>query len=93
VGDAAMAFDPLSSQGIYNALMSGVRAAEAIEFSRVDDHRALHRYAIGIETDFARYLAVREKYYREETRWPNSPFWKRRCEPQGGRKAIVSRDN
>src|SRR5262249_2634984 len=30
VGDAACAFDPLSSQGIYFALESGLRAAEAI---------------------------------------------------------------
>lgn len=78
VGDAAMAFDPLSSQGVYNALMSGMCAAQAIECSRDGDHRELHRYAVGIENNFAEYLVVREKYYRRETRWPNSPFWNRR---------------
>ena len=78
VGDAAMAFDPLSSQGVYNALMSGLLAAAAIECSCDGDHRELHRYAAAIEDNFAKYLVVREKYYRRETRWPNSPFWKRR---------------
>jgi flavin-dependent dehydrogenase len=78
VGDAAMAFDPLSSQGVYNALMSGLLAAQAIECSRAGDHRELHRYAVAIENNFAKYLVVREKYYGREIRWPNSPFWKRR---------------
>jgi flavin-dependent dehydrogenase len=78
VGDAAMAFDPLSSQGVYNALMSGLLAAQAIECSLAGDQRELHRYAVVIESTFAKYLVTREKYYRRETRWPNSPFWKRR---------------
>jgi flavin-dependent dehydrogenase len=78
VGDAAMAFDPLSSQGVYNALMSGLRAAQTIECSRTGDDRELHRYAAAIENNFDKYLAVREKYYRRERRWPNSQFWKRR---------------
>jgi flavin-dependent dehydrogenase len=91
VGDAAMAFDPLSSQGVYNALMSGLLAAQAIECSRAGDPRELHRYAVTIENNFAKYLVVREKYYGRETRWPNSPFWKRRCESQNARRAIVSR--
>lgn len=78
VGDAAMAFDPLSSQGVYNALMSGLLAAHAIECSLAGDQRELHGYAVAIENNFAEYLAAREKCYRRETRWPNSPFWKRR---------------
>ena len=78
VGDAAMAFDPLSSQGVYNALMSGVLAAQAIECSLAGDQRELHSYAVVIENNFAKYLVAREKYYRRETRWPNSLFWKRR---------------
>jgi flavin-dependent dehydrogenase len=78
VGDAAMAFDPLSSHGVYNALMSGLLAAKAIECSLVSDHTALQRYAVAIETTFAKYLAAKRKYYGRETRWPNSPFWKRR---------------
>jgi flavin-dependent dehydrogenase len=78
VGDAAMAFDPLSSQGVYNALMSGLLAAQSIECSLAGDQRELHRYAVVIESNFAKYLVTREEYYRRETRWPNSPFWKRR---------------
>src|SRR5207245_744542 len=55
VGDAAMAFDPLSSQGVYNALMSGLLAAQATECSLAGDHRELYRYAVAIENDFVKY--------------------------------------
>jgi flavin-dependent dehydrogenase len=40
-GDAAIAFDPLSSQGIYRALKSGLLAARTIENSLLGDLTAL----------------------------------------------------
>jgi flavin-dependent dehydrogenase len=46
VGDAATAFDPLSSRGICHALESGLRAAQAIEHWRPGDHTALEPYAL-----------------------------------------------
>ena len=47
VGDAAAAFDPLSSQGVSWALESGLMAAEAVDGQLRGDHEALVLYAPG----------------------------------------------
>lgn len=78
VGDAAAAFDPLSSQGVYKALESGIRAARAIRNHFGGDGTALRGYAGEIEASFHHYLLLRKKYYGLEGRWPHSPFWRRR---------------
>jgi flavin-dependent dehydrogenase len=77
VGDAAAAYDPLSSQGVYKALESGLRAARAIEDHFTGSHR-LQDYANAIQREFDDYLAIRDKHYSAERRWPNSIFWQRR---------------
>jgi flavin-dependent dehydrogenase len=73
VGDAAVAFDPLASQGIVTALLMGYRAgrvAAGIETAEGfgDDYRLLHE----------EHLALRSAYYAIEHRWPRAPFWLRR---------------
>jgi flavin-dependent dehydrogenase len=78
VGDAAMAFDPLSAQGVYKALETGLHAAEAIRDRLSGDAEAFVKYAAQLEEHFNRYLAVRAYYYTWESRWPDSLFWKRR---------------
>ena len=78
VGDAAMAFDPLSSQGIYKALETGLQAAEAIRDRLSGDAEACLKYASKLKEHFKRHLAARAYYYSKERRWPDSLFWKRR---------------
>ncbi len=78
VGDAAVAYDPLSSQGIYRALQSGLRSADAIRRYLDGDRAALQEYASSIEHEFAEYLRLRRQYYSYVRRWPDSTFWKRR---------------
>jgi flavin-dependent dehydrogenase len=78
VGDAATAFDPLSSRGIYNALESGFQAARAIENFRLGDQTALEEYALWTQRGFDKYLRMRTGYYGREKRWPSSVFWQRR---------------
>jgi len=78
VGDAAMAFDPLSSQGVYKALESGIRAARAIRSYFGGDDIALRIYAGEMEESFDHYLLMKSKYYATERRWPRSTFWRRR---------------
>jgi flavin-dependent dehydrogenase len=79
VGDAAVAFDPLSGQGVYHALESGIRAARAIRNLFGGDLTALRSYATETEESFDQYLNIRNKFYGLETRWPHSTFWRRRC--------------
>ena len=82
VGDAATAFDPLSSRGIYHALESGLRAALAIENCQLGDPTALEAYSLWTQRNFDEYLRTRTMYYGRERRWPCSAFWRRRHEEQ-----------
>lgn len=77
-GDAALAFDPLSSQGLLNALFTGLAAAEALDRHLDGDAEALSGYAktiAGIRDAYRKHLAT---WYAAETRWIDAPFWARR---------------
>ena len=71
-GDAAAAFDPLSSQGILSALIMGREAGLALVDGTPDRYRDQHRQLVG------QYLAERAAVYAMERRWPEAPFWSRR---------------
>ena len=82
-GDAAAAFDPLSSLGIGYAIASGIHAAR-IAGQRLKGKEEL---ALCFQADIARhvssFLAQRASYYACERRWPASPFWSRRQVSRG----------
>jgi flavin-dependent dehydrogenase len=78
VGDAASAYDPISSQGIYKALSDGARAAEAIAASLRGDDLKLGEYQSSAAPRFQQYLGNRNFFYGLERRWPASAFWMRR---------------
>lgn len=76
VGDAAISFDPLSSHGITNAVYTASRAADAIyQLVREEDSSGMAEYAATLSSLFAQYLKTRNQLYRQEQRWPDSPFW------------------
>jgi flavin-dependent dehydrogenase len=78
-GDAASAFDPLSSQGIVKSLRSGIFAGYAVSDRLVKkSDNAMPRYNKFIKTEFAAYLKLYKKHYANEPRWPESVFWQRR---------------
>jgi flavin-dependent dehydrogenase len=77
-GDAAAAFDPLSSHGIGSALAGGKHAAVALATAMAGDGEALPAYANRIRNSFARYLWLQHAYHYDERRWPNAPYWSRR---------------
>ncbi len=74
-GDAAMSFDPLSSQGIYTALYSGMKAAEAVDAALRSASPCAATYPATLERVFDAYLENRRLYYAGETRWPKNSFW------------------
>lgn len=78
MGDAAMAFDPISGQGVYRALESGMRAAEAVQASFAGKSGEVASYAGKVDETFNQFLILRRKYYSQEGRWTNSGFWRRR---------------
>jgi 2-polyprenyl-6-methoxyphenol hydroxylase-like FAD-dependent oxidoreductase len=78
VGDAAISFDPLSSQGLLNALFTGLAVAEAAESYLKGDSASLDEYSRvirGIGDSYQTRLAF---HYAAETRWARAPFWQRR---------------
>lgn len=78
VGDAALAFDPLSSKGISNALYTGIRAAQAVIARENGDSAAAARYTGHLLDIHRAYRQQLRMFYTMETRWPASEFWRRR---------------
>jgi flavin-dependent dehydrogenase len=87
VGDAAIGRDPLSGQGIESSMRAGPRAARAMLDHLAGDPDALEAYRREHARDVFTYLAMRDSYYRQEQRWPDSPFWARRHAQPGPRAA------
>ncbi|MBT2509460.1 tryptophan 7-halogenase [Streptomyces sp. ISL-98] len=77
-GDAAIAFDPLSSQGILTALHTGARAGRAVDRCLAGDTGALASYAAFLDRVADAYHHHHAQSYAEERRWPEHPFWRRR---------------
>jgi flavin-dependent dehydrogenase len=82
VGDADMAFDPLSSLGIMAATSSAEEVVPVVLAMVSGDPAALRpaiRQRAEIrEARWDRYRADLAAHYRAESRWPDAPFWRRR---------------
>lgn len=83
-GDAAISFDPLSSQGILTALYTGMKAGQALHAHLADEAGALDVYTARLESIHQAYARNRTTYYGYEGRWPESEFWRRRQAGPGG---------
>lgn len=78
VGDAAMAVDPLSGNGIFQALSSALQAPAVVATLRHDPGRAAlaqRFHAQRIAHLFYRFARTGRDFYAMEARWPQSPFW------------------
>lgn len=80
VGDAASAYDPIASQGIYKALSDGLRAAGIIAGIWAGNSSSPSEYQSAIAANFADYLTNRNFFYQGEKRWADFPFWTKRRE-------------
>lgn len=90
-GDAAMSFDPLSSQGIFNALYTGLAAAENIDRHLRGDAPDFSQYSAQLRRIDAAYHQHLTHWYGVERRWSDSPFWRRRHPEPGQRGADGAR--
>jgi flavin-dependent dehydrogenase len=86
-GDAALSFDPLSSQGLFHALYTGLSAAEAADRILSGDDSAYGDYAASLARIDEAYRRNLEAWYQLERRWPDQEFWRRRARlaPHGAR--------
>lgn len=81
VGDAMLAFDPIASQGIFNALATAESAARAIERAAAHtDEAARAAFLAEMQAVHARYRAHLHATYAGVTRYRHEPFWARRTE-------------
>lgn len=81
VGDAALALDPLSGHGIYQALagaMALIPAVHTLLARSGDPDSALAFYRERIAVDFQRMARLGRDFYRQEQRWPERDFWRLR---------------
>lgn len=95
VGDAAQAYDPLSSQGLDRALTSGGLAGHALTYALAnsrDPRPYLARYHQNLRQHWAQYLNQHRSYYAMEARWADHPFWARRARAQTFPQPISARD-
>ena len=81
VGDAAMAVDPLSGNGIFQALSSALQAPAVVNTliqnpERAELAKAFHEARI--EGLFYRFARIGRDFYAQESQWPDRPFWQAR---------------
>jgi flavin-dependent dehydrogenase len=83
IGDAALAYDPLSGQGVIKSMETGTRSADAIARYLGGDAQALTEYETWVQESYRSYLSQRSDFYGSVSRWPESRFWDRRATSKG----------
>ncbi|HBL31428.1 MAG TPA: NAD(P)/FAD-dependent oxidoreductase [Acidobacteria bacterium] len=78
LGDAAAAYDPLSSHGVASAMGSGFYGGHAIADLLAGRDDARLAYLDLLQRAFGTCLDLQKEHYARETRWPDAPFWRRR---------------
>lgn len=75
VGDAAAAYDPLSSWGIAKGITDGQAAARALQRQAMGSGSAVAAHRAATLRTALRHWDQRGQVYAAETRWPQAPFW------------------
>ncbi|ETU80182.1 hypothetical protein Q095_00635 [Pseudomonas aeruginosa PS50] len=81
VGDAAMAVDPLSGNGIFQSLSSSLQAPAVINtLLQKPERAALARqfHQQRVEQLFLRFARIGRDFYAMEQQWATRPFWQGR---------------
>jgi flavin-dependent dehydrogenase len=74
-GDAALSFDPLSSQGIFTALYGALHASRALLAFEAGSALSMQEYAARLNRVRDVYIARWRALYRSEMRWSDERFW------------------
>jgi flavin-dependent dehydrogenase len=94
LGDALMAFDPLSASGITGAIEDAIAAGELLvhlldEPDERESANLRHAYAARANAGLSRFMSEHRAIYAAERRWPESPFWQRRSAAYTARPASI----
>jgi flavin-dependent dehydrogenase len=82
VGDAGLFVDPLSSEGVHKAMASAITGAIVVNTilkRPAAATAAIRLYEENQHHTYESHYAESARYYREERRWPQSPFWIKRA--------------
>lgn len=80
VGDAAIAFDPIASQGLFHALASAEGVANAIDRHFAGQAQPQAPYLAELKAVHGRYRANLQATYAGPRRFASHPFWARRAD-------------
>lgn len=81
IGDAAMAVDPLSGNGIFQSLSTALSAPAVINtvlLKPEHKHIAQQFFRERVNHSFMRFARMGRDFYRLEHQWPESDFWQQR---------------
>ena len=82
IGDAAMSFDPLSSQGMFSSMATAMQLADLLNSAASNSEDDLVNvkltYQREVDNIWSHYQVNHRYYYNQEKRWQNAPFWQRR---------------
>ncbi|NOX91324.1 MAG: FAD-dependent monooxygenase [Gammaproteobacteria bacterium] len=78
IGDAAMSLDPLSSQGMFNAMASAMQLSDLLIEKGIDSVDIAPQYTQQSERIWQQYLHHKKFFYQQERRWQQADFWYRR---------------
>ena len=93
VGDAGLSIDPLSSEGVRKAMASSITGAAVINTMLRRPSLISHAkdlYTTTQEDIYKQHYDQSRRYYGDENRWPERPFWRSRSTRL--EQATVSKD-
>lgn len=78
LGDSALSFDPLSSQGMFNTMATAMQLSDLLIEKGLFNSQAGQEYTQQIQKILHYYQQHKALYYRQEQRWHTQDFWARR---------------
>lgn len=85
LGDAAISFDPLSSQGMFNAMANALQLTDLMKNHKIiaqsnekETKEFQELYSEQINQIWHHYNKHKRIFYSQEQRWNQNEFWKRR---------------
>lgn len=83
IGDAAMSFDPLVAQGMFNAMACAMQLSELINKFGIDSEVSTTTISCQFQQQLDRLwiqlARSNQNLYAQERRWLNNAFWERRA--------------
>jgi hypothetical protein len=94
IGEAALAYDPLSSQGVQNAMSSGLQGAAVVNTLLSDpaaQQLAINFYQHRIDEAARQHAETAANFYWQQAEYTASPFWLDRSQKRKPTEAPIAK--